>query len=342
MKKAIVVILVFLLLLACSPIPPAELAVVEPASESAPEHLTRVPIQESPETEQEVFIPGSPKPEPNIENQGLSFDLSIAESHPLDFDPKGPFYHSILKATSTNGLSFEKNENILFEHASVPDVLRLPDGRIALYAVDGAGRSKSGLLVVISDDDGKSWQIGSVQLTSAAGHVGLADPEVVLLPDSSIRMYYVIFPQRNNQAGNNEIWSAVSDDGIHFVEEEGIRFTYQQLTDPDVVKIGQQWFIYFSQGPRLVAASSIDGNIFTLEKTIREQGSVSNTVHVGNNQWRQYYCNSGIKSAISSNGLNWQDESGARIIASAGSMVCDPAPLKTNSGWILFYKESPE
>ncbi len=339
------VLVASLFLLGCSAPEPATQE--QPVQETAEAMRDGFPAEETAPLEETAPAAGNTTPaetaapkEQAIPEE-LSFDLSLANANPLDFDRKGPYFHTIMKTTSADGRSFSPEAEAVFEHTSVPDVLRLPDGKIALYAVDGAGRSRSGLLVAFSDDEGNSWKAGSVQLATMAGHVGAADPEVVLLPDGTVRMYYVIFPQPNVHTGNNQIWSALSSDGIHFVEEEGIRFTYERLTDPDVAKIGQKWFIYFSQGPRLVAASSGDGKTFTLEKTIREQGSVSNTVSLGNTQWRQYYCNDGIKSAVSSDGLNWRDESGVRITADAGSMVCDPAPLKVEGGWILFYKVSP-
>ncbi|MBS3138183.1 exo-alpha-sialidase [Candidatus Woesearchaeota archaeon] len=329
MKKGILSFIILLTLIAaCSP-PVIQEKLVETISEPVPEQPQVLPVIEQ------------PKVQPETKKEELSFDLSIANANPLDFDPAGPFYHKILRATSSDGLSFQEKE-VIFEHTSVPDVLRLEDGRIALYAVDGYGRSKSGLIVAFSEDDGKTWKSGSVQLESKAKHMGAADPEVVLLSNGDIRMYYVIFPQLGDEMQVNEVWSAVSTDGIHFVEEDGIRFKYQRLTDPDVVTIDNTWFIYFAQGPMLVAASSPDGKVFTLNKKIRERGSVSNTVSIDDDKWRQYYCNEGIRTATSSDGLNWKDEAGTRITADAGTIVCDPAPLKTEQGWLLFYKVGPQ
>src|SRR3989344_4401118 len=325
MKQLISIICMLLFIAACAPQPV----------------LDAPPIQSAPLQIQQEKQPISP-PQPletKTDNNKLSFDLSIENAHPLDFDPAGPFYHTLYRTASADGLSFSGKEKI-FEHTSVPDVIRLNDGRIALYGVDGYGRSRSGLIVAFSDDDGKTWTSGSLQLASSLNHQGAADPEVVLLPDGTIRMFYVIFPNPNDQMSTNEVWSATSADGIHFVEEDGIRFKYERLTDPDVAKIGDTWFIYFAQGPQLVAASSSDGKTFTKQKTIRDRGSVSNTVQIENNKWRQYYCSEseGIKSATSSDGLNWKDDSGTRITPDSGTIVCDPAPIETDDGWILFYK----
>ena len=68
-------------------------------------------------------------------------------------------------------------------------------------------------------------------------------------------------------------------------------------------KIGTKWFISLASGPRLIAASSPDGLNFRLGKTIQERGSKSNTIYIGNNLWRQFFCEGGIRSAVSSDGL---------------------------------------
>lgn len=276
----------------------------------------------------------------------LKFDQPAVTADPFN-DPGGPFFHQVWKAVSKDGLNFAKEGGVVFDKASVPDIIRLPSGRLIIYAVDGALRSRSGLMVAISDDNGMTWQQGSLQMTRP-GSFGGADPEVVQLSDGRLRLYFVVFPQRLPRPGvidpniKNQVRSAVSSDGIRYEEEEGIRFEYPQITDPDVVKIGNKWWMYLAQGPRLIAASSADGLSFQLEKTIREQGSVSNTVPLGDNRWRQFYCaGGGIQSALSSDGLTWQDENGFRLQAEQSRMMCDPAPVQIGSTWLLFYKIGP-
>jgi hypothetical protein len=275
----------------------------------------------------------------------LKFDLPAATSDPFN-DPAGPFYHQLLKASSKDGLTFVKEGKVVFDKASVPDIVRLPNGRLIIYAVDGARRSRSGLMVAISDDNGMTWQQGSLQMTDT-GILGGADPEVVLLSDGRLRLYTIFFPMKP-QAGiidptaRNQVLSAVSTDGINFQRENGVRFEHAQITDPDVVKIRDRWFMYLSQGPRLIAVSSADGLTFQLEGTVREKGSVSNTVPLGDNHWRQFYCaDGGIQSALTSDGRAWQDEPGLRLQAAPDQIMCDPAPVQIGSDWLLFYKSGP-
>ena len=284
--------------------------------------------------------PSQIQPQPTSSQIGLKFDFPPAKADPLD-DKKGPFYHQVFMAASPDGLNFTKGD-LLFDQASVPDIIRLPNGRLFVYAVDGARRSKSGFMVALSDDNGKSWDQGSIQLKSKSGFGG-ADPEVVLLRDGSLRLYYIVGPKpKPGVQVKNKVMSAISSDGINFEEEEGVRFEYTQITDPDVVNINGKYFMYLSQDLRLIAVSSDDGLNFKLEKTIRERGSVSNTVYVDVDFYRQFYClNRNIKSAKTSNGLNFQDEEGFRLESESNQLICDPAPVHLGGSWLMLYKVAP-
>src|SRR3989338_1428278 len=318
---------------------PVVIETKEPAAKEMEEQAKEVP-KISKETQ-------TITPNGGISQDDLKFDNPSATSDPFN-DPQGPFYHQILRASSEDGLNFNKEEGIIFDKASVPDIIKLPNGRIIIYAVDGARRSKSGLMVATSDDNGKTWKQGSLQLKSPRQFASGADPEAVLLPDGRIRLYYVVFlaPQQHGVIDTqlkNRVHSALSSDGIYFEEEEGFRFEYPQITDPDIVNIGDEWFMYLAQGPRLIAASSSDGLSFKFEKIIREQGSVSNTVAITNTIWRQFFCvGDGIGSATTSDGANLDNDAGFRLkTADPSKIICDPAPIQIDSKWILFYKVSP-
>lgn len=280
---------------------------------------------------------------PLEEELKLVFDAKMASKDPFN-DPSGPFYHDVALATSIDGVNFAP-DSVVLEKASVPDIVRLADSTLAIYAVDGAGRSFSGLVVAMSKDEGKTWVSGSVQL-DVKGTVG-ADPEVVLLPDGRTRLYFVEFPKEQGlptaspsaKVAKNMIKSAISTDGVNFAVESGNRFEYEGITDPDVVKIGNKWFMYVSVGSKLLATSSPDGSNFKLDKTIRNRGSVSNTVPVEEGLYRQFYCDNGIKSATSADGLVWKDEPGFRLKPGPKEFICDPAPIKTEGdNWLLYYK----
>lgn len=258
-------------------------------------------------------------------------------------DQSGPFYHDVYKTRSQDGLYFETPSELILEHASVPDILRFPDRRLFIYAVDGTNQSESNLLVAISEDDGETWQRNTLQLTSAYRNSATgADPEAILLLDERVRLYYIVHSEESQQNSVNNVLSATSTDGVHFEEEAGFRFSYDDITDPDVVKIDTTWFMYLAQGKRLIATTSNNGLFFSLEDTVREKGSVSNTVPINETQWRQYFCvNNAIKSAVTSDGRAWVDDTDFRISPEQGKIFCDPAPVKVNNEWLFVYKVAP-
>jgi len=281
----------------------------------------------------------------------LKFDKSASSGDGFN-DPNGPFYHKVYKSTSSDGLNFNQNGELILDKASVPDVVKTNDGKLYLYAVDGSNRSASGIMVAISEDNGMSWRQGSVQIKREGEEMSAADPQAILQDDGSIRLFYLVvtgLPDKKNgqpinmNQGIFMIKSALSEDGINFIEENGIRYQSddEQITDPDVIKINNKWYMYLSKGPELVVAVSDDGNTFRFLQSIRKNGSVSKTVPIDNNQFRQFFCHDGISSATSVDGLNWTDDQGVRTKPNQNEIICDPSPVKIDSGWLMFYKIAP-
>lgn len=283
--------------------------------------------------------------------ENLSFDQTAEATDPFN-DQNGPFFHKVYKATSKDGIAFTKTGELIADKSSVPDVVKMADGKLFVYAVDGAKRSTQGLMVSVSVDNGKTWKSGSfsIEATSSEAFVP-ADPQAVLLEDGSIRLFFVAFPTKKPALDSTgkpipsgekyKIKSAVSTDGLNFKEEEGVRYESTDiLTDPDVVKIGEKWFMYLAKGSEQIAASSSDGLTFKLEKTVRMDGAISKTVKADDGSYRQFYCKNGISSSKTTDGLSFSDEKVA-LADSPGEIICDPSPVKVGSEWLLFYKAAP-
>lgn len=281
----------------------------------------------------------------------LKFDQPVSSTD-ISNDPNGPFYHKVYLTTSPDGLNFDQEGKIIMDKASVPDAVKTNDGKIYVYAVDGAGRSNSGVMMAASDDNGASWKQGSVQIKSNSNGQSAADPQAILQDDGSIRLFYLVstgLPNKingqpvNANQGTYMIKSALSQDGVNFIEEEGVRYQSvgEMITDPDVIKINNKWYMYLAKGSELIALVSNDGNVFTYLQNVRKDGSVSKTVPISGNQFRQYFCRNGISSATSADGLNWTDDQGIRIIQKPGETVCDPSPVRVGGSWLMFYKVQP-
>lgn len=280
-----------------------------------------------------------------IDTSKLRLDQAVAVSDPIG-DPNGPYYHSVYTATSSDGIQFIASGNKIAEHASVPDVIKLPSGQLVFYAVDGGGRSKSGVLMGVSDDNGKTWKTGSAQFTSSQDGQAGADPEAIMSDNGQLRLYYVVFPNKptpGQPPGTdtvNKVYSALSSDGINFSQEPGVRFEYAQITDPDVIKIGSTWFMYTAQGQTQLYATSTDaGGSFSYKGVIRTTGAVSKTVSLSDGNYRQFYCGKGgIVSETSSDGISW-NSSVVSLPSLNSQIMCDPSPVQLDSNnWLMVYK----
>ena len=126
-----------------------------------------------------------------------------------------------------------------------------------------------------SHDEGRTWTCGVVNVPGA-------DPDVVLLPDGRIRLYYVEFPFGLNppQPGTqttepNRVKTAISSDGNNFTTESGTPLAGVHYTDLDVILLGSEWFMYVSTGGKAWAARSSNGLNFTLIGLVNETGAVS-------------------------------------------------------------------
>lgn len=257
-------------------------------------------------------------------------------------DPNGPAFHQVALAKSSDGLTWQSDKRVIIDQASVPEGLRLSDGRWIIYAVDGSALGGPGLVYAESKDEGKTWACSQINLQGA-------DPDAVVLPDGRIRLYYIEFPFGPNppvpgspQANQpNRVKSAISSDGKHFTIEEGARLEGVQYTDPDVIRVGSDWFMYVSTGATAWAAQSSDGLNFKLIGKVNQTGAVSGSFLFPDGTLRHYFCGrDGILSATSANGASvWQAEAGARIASSPDwKIVCDPSIVPDGKGgyWMPF------
>jgi hypothetical protein len=254
------------------------------------------------------------------------------------FAQNGPSTHSVYRATSSDGLNFIKDTTLLFFPASVPGAVMDTNETIFLYYVY-ATQSTTEVLNFATSTDGANFTSPQPINLTGSSVIKRVDPNPVLLPDGRIRLYYIdLDPQPPK-----DVHSAISSDGINFTEEAGIRFTKNNITDPDVFMLtDSSWVMFVSKGTTLVRATSSDGLTFTEDPTfIWNNGAVCSTFLFPGGIFRTYYCGGGIKSATSTDGYNLSVESGIRIQPGANESVCDPTMVHLGSTYIMYYKSAP-
>lgn len=133
-------------------------------------------------------------------------------------------YHPIYSATSTDGITWQE-EGLRFENlgdpcqgfTSVPDAVILPDGRVRVYFACGSGFPPQVRSILSSDGLNFTLEDG-VRLSPAA------DPNVMLMPDDTFRMFYAV---PGNDTGPPypppiAIHTATSRDGLNWTDESEV------------------------------------------------------------------------------------------------------------------------
>ncbi|MBI3740765.1 MAG: hypothetical protein HY257_03275 [Chloroflexi bacterium] len=330
MKKILFLVLPIIFLVACNSAPTN--APSTPSAQTAPaisaDAATPLPKQKT---------DASPQPKPK-DNPAPNQTLAAPQG--------GPYTHHIESATSSDGLNWSRDNRVLIEHASVPTVIVTPAGNVRLYYVDANNRPEN-VNCAESSDGGKSFQVLNCAITNLTSQKAV-DPSIVLLSDGRYRLYYYAATGNTDTHESHFIRSAISADGIRFTEE-GTVFTYNGLVDPDVFWTGKQWLMYvFSLTDHAtVIAKSDDGLKFEYVGPLglKDWGTVA-PIKLEDGRFRVYAFNQrtqiAFNSFISSDAINWTQESGDRLTAQAGTQITDPFVVRLRDGtWKMFYKVDP-
>lgn len=212
-----------------------------------------------------------------------------------------------------------------------PEVVRLDDGTWRMYMDDRSGPEGSvGGTIILSSPDGLEW-------TYLAPAVMNNHPALVRLPDGRWRIY---FQQQDPLGQSSGVGSAISEDGVVFAPEDGLRLASDpaleaaDIRHPCVVALPQGGYrMYYDTAKdnsyiRIWSAISEDGLTFVREglnidvTPLREwpQGfyahaSKPEVLRTPDGVWRMYFnCSPltgsvfdgiGINLATSADGLTW-------------------------------------
>lgn len=251
--------------------------------------------------------------------------------------------HHTFMTSSGQPRQFNESTDRIFRSASVPDILKITKttdyfskGELVMYF------NRDGLCMSTSLDRGASWS--SPKSVSINGGVSdsAVDPSIVQLPNGKLRLYYYGPTSTNGDPaqipGKHSIYSAKADNGLQFTRESGKRYSVKSITDPEVVKLGDTWFMYLSNGQQSFITRSRDGlHFIDTGKTWNGGGIPGAYVH--DNVVDIFGCSgNSIVSARSSNGKDFSET--RPVFSNDSQPVCDPSPVKLNrTTYLLFYKK---
>ncbi|MGE3344924.1 MAG: hypothetical protein AB7L71_15980 [Vicinamibacterales bacterium] len=233
----------------------------------------------------------------------------------------GPYVHQVAVGDSTDGVTVTNLRQVL-DHASVPDGVRLPDGSIGIYYVNG--ETDGVWLARVSGN--------TVTPVSAITVDGIFRPEGIVDPDATavggkVRLTYLngFGPPGSRRA----MCIAESSDGLTFTTianawDLGVGATQ---TDPSLLQLPDgTWLMAISDGQTTRLGRSTNGLSFT-EYQHFTAGGVPELGRTADGRTRLYVCEAGVTSYVSAdNGVTWSRE---RVVVPGGALgrmiVCDPS-----------------
>ena len=170
-----------------------------------------------------------------------------------------------------------------------PAIIKLPNGCWRMYTHGWRRGVDENNIYSFYSCDGLKWKSEDMRIKDAAM------PTAVILEDGRTRLYFQRGIEKNDGSAGQALMSAISDDGLNFVIENGPRLVagegelkgIKTMAHFEIVKLEKGYRIYFDEGGILA------GNIY--------KGTGWN--------WQVIR----VRSIYSEDGLNWLLEPGIRI-----------------------------
>jgi hypothetical protein len=290
-----------------------------------------------------VFRPGSL-------SEGGSLDVVVRNasgsvtSEPVDVrvvSAQGPWNRDLLIAASASAEGWTGFTTFV-ERAGVPSAARLPSGRLVAtfqwfplddpVAFDRVAAS-------FSDDGGRTWSPPRALVFTGIpqGYQRPFDPTVTVTAAGRIRLYFTSSPPATGTGFATGFYSAISDDGLTYAFEPGLRFHPGRSTvDCAAVLWNGMWHLLSPVGaPQEGAyhAVSDDGLSFTRASDLPSDGQMNWTGNlVAHGSTLRFYGTSGrgVWYATSPDGFAWSAP------AFAGVQGGDPAVVPAEAGrWLI-------
>lgn len=258
-------------------------------------------------------------------------------------ESQGLTTHHAFVSFSRRAKRFSEDNAEIFASASVPDVLKitrktgqLRKGDLVMYF------NRDVLCRSVSRDGGVTWTTPrNVAVSGLRNDGGVVDPSVVQLPSGKIRLFFYGPSESGGDPalipGDHVIYSAISDHGLRFTVQRRRRLSAESMTDPEVVRLGDLWLLYTSQGQTTHIATSDDGQTFTDTGETWNGGGIPGA-YAHDGVVDIFGCSgSSIMVARASDGIHFGEST---EVFRSSEVVCDPSPVKLSSdAYALFYKK---
>ncbi|HMS32460.1 MAG TPA: T9SS type A sorting domain-containing protein [Ignavibacteria bacterium] len=260
-----------------------------------------------------------------------------------------PWKNPLKICRSANGADFN-NFQTFQDSSGVPNVIKLPSGVLISafqwFRQPVGSATWDRVAVKFSSDNGINWtQPQPITVNGLpVNFTRPFDPTLAVTDNARIRIYFSDGMSMISDTSVNT-YSAVSDDGINFTMEPGIRFTLpdRPVVDPAVIKFRNLWHLInpvsnMTSGGAFHNISG-DGFNFTRVADIPSDNShswIGNYMIKDTNELRFYGSGMGIWYASSPNGGEWSGYISTNVIGG------DPSVLKlSDTNYLMIYTGPP-
>jgi hypothetical protein len=254
-------------------------------------------------------------------------------------------------ATSTDGITYTPTGDVLTDQGNVPDAVVADDGTIFVYYIgQGVSNHEEDTVVAVSEDQGKTWSYHFLTFLDLPNVKPPSDPDVVLLPDGTFRMFYTC------DFGPNAL-------GIRYADStDGFTFTHKgialrpsiNVVDSTTFLIDETWtmLVLDATDAKQYVATSTDGATFTLigDATLQAPDQnmyfLSNPIPENTPTTLLGFSNPSVnrlRTFSTSDGITWTGSdtvsmSGTQTALHGGSYLQDLSIAKiSDDAYLLFY-----
>lgn len=251
---------------------------------------------------------------------------------------EGPWDRDLVFRLSDDGTTFGAAETFV-ERAGVPSVIRDASDRLVAafqWFPEDNQEAFDKVAVMMSEDEGATWtDPRTIVVEGMDGYQRPFDPTLALAEDGRLRLYFT-----SNRQGEKEIaiYSAISDDGLNYVFEEGSRMDVDGVSNFDsaALLVNDVWHLMTPAENTLGSAyhaTSSDGTTFTDaalvgagENTLNWTG---NLLHDGNGLRFYGASRQGLWWSESVDGTTWSSPTYLVVSERGGG---DPGVVRTSDG----------
>ncbi len=263
-------------------------------------------------------------------------------------DLESPAYFRMMTATSPDGINWTATGTVVSDQGNVPDFINRNDTLFLYYTGYQVGSMTNTTVVAISIDNGNNWVFKHINLLgySSSPLTTNGDPDVILNPDNSIRMFIT-----TGHNGMKSVLCYESTNGIDFnFIDVAAHSSTDDIFDSNTFFFNGNWHMYAINSTNTTHwyLTSTDGVHFTQNGTYDfiEGGNAhfASNGFINGSSYRMFSSflpNQDLYSFTSNDGVSWTFEGTSLnfgTVSGESSYLKDPAITHLSVGsWLMVY-----